>query len=227
MINALTLARMAEDCYEPCRSPRMLGKWTRNDKESGEQDNFYACAYRLKDSGITVVAFRGTQDWRDAIVEDVCGIGLSLNSLSLKLEKAIEFTSMMQFASKDLWLTGHSLGGAYVQLVAAILNIPGMTFNSPGALNLLNQMSPRLQSKIAGSIGGGVLDVMTRGVVTLLNKITADEHAFAAVVNYRHALDPVSLIGAHIGQPVQTLKSSVIKPHPHSISALIASLEKQ
>ena len=64
---------------------------------------------------------RGTANMKDAVAADLGGIGLGLNALAMKLNDALEFTSGVSHQAEVTWLTGHSLGGAFVQMVGAIL----------------------------------------------------------------------------------------------------------
>lgn len=84
-----------------------------------------------------------------------------MNAIALLLNSAIDFTIKIKIMFGDCWLVGHSLGGASVQLIAAICDMPGVTFNAPGVLNLLNQMSSRIGTRIVGSVGGGAMSLLT------------------------------------------------------------------
>lgn len=217
----LDLARMAEDCYADASSPALLGKWERQDKPR-RYGNFYSCAYkRTDDSGLVVVAFRGTDDKTDALVDDFLGIGLGLNALVMDVHAAVDWTRHWQTRTKNLWLTGHSLGGAYVQLVGSLLDIPGMTFNAPGVLNLLNQISPNR----ARSLISGALHALTLGKIAYF--VGVDDGAMGAIANYRGQWDPVSRVGVHVGAPLQTVRVSTREPHVHSMLPIIDALSRR
>ena len=223
-MQVLDLARMADDCYTDANSTAMLGPWVRQDKPK-KTENFFACAYKSSASlASVVVAFRGSDDWKDAVVEDLGGIGLSLNAFAMHLNEAIDYAAQWQMSARNLWLTGHSLGGAYVQLVGAILKVPGVSFNAPGVLNLLNQMSDNPVRALIGGIGGGVLDALTLGRVSWLNRAASGREAKAPIVNLRGEWDPVSKVGTHVGRRVETIPVPTLKPHPHSMLPLIAAL---
>ncbi|MCP3981819.1 MAG: DUF2974 domain-containing protein [bacterium] len=220
MVNTLDLARMANDSYKE-NSTELLGKWVRQDKPK-KFGNFYACAYKRDGAASTVtVAFRGTDDLEDGLVDDVTGIGLGLNAHVMDLNAAIEYASMWKYNSRSLWLTGHSLGGAYVQLVGSIIDVPGASFNAPGVMNLLNQMS----SNWARRIVSGALHTLTLGKIAYFTG--SDEGAVGAIMNYRGEWDPVSRVGAHVGSLLQTIKVSTLKPHPHSMLPIIEALKKR
>lgn len=220
----LTLARMAQDIYES--SSGMTDGWTLQRRM--EDDNFLAGLYVSAQRGRpAVISFRGSANWQDWVIADAGGIGLSLNAFAMKLNTAVDFTSRMKVSFPNLWLTGHSLGGAFVQLVAAICEVPGMTFNAPGVLNLLNQMSSNPLISAIGGIGGGVLSVGTLGFTNILNMAAAagNDAAFSPIQNFRGEWDPVSQVGRHVGAEVQTIRVASVAPHPHSMVPIIRALE--
>jgi hypothetical protein len=224
-INALTLAQMAADAYEP--QCALLGEWTYQDLI--ERNNFQARAYKHNRASLAVVSFRGTANMRDALVADLGAIGFSLNALALELNSAIDFTGKIKGMFKDVWLTGHSLGGAYVQLIAAICELPGYTFNAPGVLNLLHQMSPNLAVRLCGGLGGGLLSVLSGGRSDFITQVAGGiaGNNGEAILNYRGNLDPVSLIGVHVGAPMQTIALPDQRPHPHSMEPIIRALSRR
>ncbi len=225
-LNMLALARMADDVYAPGNSTLLLGDWILQDMI--EDKNFRARAYKHARRRVAVVVFRGTANWRDAVVADAGAIGLSLNALALKMNSAIDFTTKIKTLYPAMWMTGHSLGGAYVQLMSAICDVPGTTFNAPGVTGLINQMSSNPLVRLAGSVGGGAMSLLTLKASDLLNMAAAsfEDAAFQPVANYRGHLDPVSLIGVHVGQRVKSIRVANQSPHPHSMQPIIRSLEE-
>jgi hypothetical protein len=242
VFDLITLARMANDVYSPPNKSSQLGAWhvtdlldltTGGDLNKG---NFRIRLYQRANAPISCISFRGTDNWQDLIVADVGAIGIALNALSLKLNDAIDFTATAARKFDVVWLTGHSLGGAYVQLVGAILSLPGVSFNAPGVLNLVDQMSKNYATKIAGSFGSAGLQILSRFVAPNLGNIFnyfvkaragAGNDAFPPVANYRGSLDPVSLLGVHVGMPIRTVQVATWRPHPHSMEPLIAALERR
>lgn len=237
MYDILNMARIADDVYRDISDSDMLRDWHTNQvQDLYENDNFRARAY-WKGAGhrIACVCFRGTANMKDAIAADLGGIGLGLNALAMKLNDAVEFTAGVARQANVVWLTGHSLGGAFVQMVGAILGLPGITWNAPGALALVNQLSSNpIRAAIggAGSAGVGFLaSLATLGVggqvVAALNKIAAagGDEAFAPIANFRGNWDPVSQFGTHVGVPLQTIDCPTQAPHPHSMIPIIRALE--
>jgi hypothetical protein len=219
----LTLAQMAEDCYYsppgwrgvPAFCGALRKDWTAISIPCAK-NAFSATAYIHNRIRWVVVAFRGTNNFDDKVA-DIGGIGFGLNNVLLHTSEALQFTRSFQGQFKDLWLTGHSLGGAYVQLVAATLNssgkgsIPGMTFNAPGVLNIVNMNSGNFRWLI-GFEGATVFDRLGYGIPDLANIVFAADSAYPPVLNYRAKGDLVSLVGVPVGSPQQTLE---IKLHPN------------
>jgi hypothetical protein len=223
-LDTLTFARIAADTYEPASSTALTGDWSIQDFNA--TDNFLVRAYKPSRGKFVVIAIRGSDNWKDWVVADAGAIGLSLNAMALHLNSAIDFTMKMKGLYGDCWLVGHSLGGAYVQLLAPICELPGVTFNAPGVLNLLNQMSSRIGTRMVGSIGGGAMSLLTHGLTDYFNKAVAsvDDHAFPAVANFGANLDPVSRIGSHVGAPIQRVTLRGVPLNPHGMRPLLEAL---
>lgn len=237
MYDILNMARIADDVYADAARSAMLRDWHTNQiQDLYENDNFRARAYwRGTGNRIACVCFRGTANMKDAIAADLGGIGLGLNALAMKINDAVEFTAAVARQAEVVWLTGHSLGGAFAQMVSAILGLPGVTWNAPGALALVNQMSSNpVRAAVGGAGSAGVSflsSLISLGIggqiVTLLNQAAAagGDEAFAPIANFRGNMDPVSLFGAHVGLPLQTITCQSQSPHPHSMEPIIRALE--
>jgi hypothetical protein len=237
LYDLLNLARIADDIYGPSAESALLRDWsTDRVQDVVTKDNFQVRVYwRKSHTRIACVCFRGTANWKDAVYADLGGIGLGLNALAMKLNDAVEFTSMIARRADIVWLTGHSLGGCFVQLVGSILNLPGVSWNAPGALALVNQLSASPVRKFvggAGSAGVGFLASLgTFGLggklVDMLNKAAAASgpEAFVPIANFRGNADPVSLFGSHVGMEMRTLACTTMAPHPHSMVPIIKLLE--
>ncbi len=239
MYDILNMARIAADVYEDASDSSMLRDWhTSLVQDLYENDNFRARVY-WKGSGhkIACVCFRGTANLKDAVAADLGGIGLGLNALAMKLNDALEFTSGVSHQAEVTWLTGHSLGGAFVQMVGAILGLPGITWNAPGALALVNQLSSNpIRAAVGGAGSAGVGFLASLGtlglggrLVTALNQVVAasGDEAFAPIANFRGNWDPVSKFGSHVGMPLQTIDCPTQSPHPHSMVPIIRALEQR
>lgn len=96
---------------------------------------FYAGLYSC--GGQRVIAFRGTDDLFDGLVDDVAvGIGV----MPPQVIAAFRTVSAWAGAS-NTYLTGHSLGGALAILAACHFNLPAVTFNAPGVGDVCVQIA--------------------------------------------------------------------------------------
>lgn len=231
----IAFAEIAADCYnEKNFVPGDLHGWKRSDNKqlgSASDKNFYACAYHLRNTDFVAIAYRGTANLRDAVYADAGGIGLSLNSLAMNVQPALDFAYRWSQRTKNIWLVGHSLGGAYVQIVAAIFNMWGVTFNAPGVVHLVNQYSEHPLTKIVGSVCSPAMQILLRSfgsidLVNYFNKEAAadDDLAFAAVANYRAQNDPVSLLGTHVGAPMKVIKVDPALGKIHRMATIVEAL---
>lgn len=234
MSHLIDLAKMSEDVYREHQDSKMLGKWSV--KDTLNEDNLRIRAYENSSSKTLVLCIRGTANTKDLVISDLAGIGMGGGALGLKMNDAVTFTADYAACNKDVWLTGHSLGGAYVQLLSCILDVPGVTFNAPGVVALVNQMDSNPLVATAGgaaSAGMGVLASLAApfgaDIVDFITKAAAgaSNNAFGAVSNYRGNMDPVSKVGVHVGMPPVTIDLDSQRPHPHSMVPLIAALEKR
>lgn len=231
----VAFAEIAADCYnEKDFVPGDLHGWKRSDNKqfgSASDNNFYACAYHHRKADFVAIAYRGTANTRDVLYADAAGIGLSLNSLSMNVQAALDFAYGWSQRAKNIWLVGHSLGGAYVQIVAAVFNMWGVTFNAPGVVHLVNQYSQHPLTKIVGSVCNPAMQILLRSFagVDLVNYFTKavaadDDLAFAAVANYRAQNDPVSLLGTHVGAPVKVIKVDPALGKIHRMATIVEAL---
>ena len=89
-------------------------------------------------------------------------------------------------------------------MVGAILGLPGVTWNAPGALALVNQLSSNpVRAAVGGAGSAGVSflsSLLTLGVggalVTALNQAVAatGSDAFVPIANFRGNWDPHSMV---------------------------------
>lgn len=95
---------------------------------------FYAGLYECGNQ--RVIAFRGTDDLLDALVDDAAvGAGM----LPPQVIAAFQ-TASAWGVSGNTYLTGHSLGGALAVLAACHFNLPAVTFNAPGVADVCVQI---------------------------------------------------------------------------------------
>ncbi|WP_025948696.1 lipase family protein [Geobacillus thermocatenulatus] len=118
-----------------------LENWKVIDFESS-WNGYYGVAFQNKTTGEVVIANRGTQDWADG-VQDLALINPSTDEALLsQFASAQSFYNqvLIKAGNNRITVTGHSLGGAITQVLAANNDLSAVTFNAPGVLHLLNPL---------------------------------------------------------------------------------------
>src|ERR1043166_4069232 len=105
-------------------------QWTRKGKWFSHSGFFCALYIRASD-GKAVVSFRGTDDLLDILLDDA---EIALRSLPSQASLALQ-VMRANLPSNEIFLTGHSLGGALAIIAGAQRRIPVVTFNAPGITN--------------------------------------------------------------------------------------------
>jgi Ca2+-binding RTX toxin-like protein len=126
---------------------------TLNDPRTG----FSATAYRNVLTGEVVIGYQGT----DGIDDFIRGpnLDLILQRDMRTLDVARDFYRDITAAyGPNVVVTGHSLGGAYAQLVAALEGATGYAFNAPGVLAIL-QRQGGFETATAGQFAGRVTNI--------------------------------------------------------------------
>ncbi|MGH9381944.1 MAG: Mbeg1-like protein [Thermoanaerobaculia bacterium] len=134
----LELARLAQDVYDP--EGHGIDGWRRLDAIDLQaagidpemledlKTGFRAAIY-TDDQGRHVLAFAGTNDWRDWLHNVQQGVGLD----SEQYEAALEVAYQAKAAFGDnLVITGHSLGGGLASVAALDTDTAAVTFNAAG-----------------------------------------------------------------------------------------------
>jgi hypothetical protein len=142
------------------------------DQAMDPSTGFYAASYRDLESDRFIIAYRGTDDLFDGIVD----LGMAASRFDLQQRESEMFTRSVLARAKDfaettghpmdVSVTGHSLGGGLAEANAAKFGLRGETFNSYGAVGL-----------IRGASEGG-----------------------NQVINHVRAGDPVSAANRHFGE---------------------------
>jgi hypothetical protein len=181
-------ARMSNDVY----TKGSAGAPFRVLREIHRQ-NFTAKVYVLPGHR-AVLSIAGTKDARDAVVEDAIGIGLTGSTMFLHVTFAFALTKSLM-ASYKVEVCGHSLGGAYAQLIAREYELTCVTFNAPGAAQMARMTLP-----------GGAFNPTNLAFGELRNVYDAVFDK-TAMFHFRHPQDVVSRIGNHCGlRPVRDLR---------------------
>lgn len=129
---------------------------------------FYSGLYEC--NGQRVIAFRGTDDLLDALLDDAA---VAAGILPPQVVAAFQTVSGWGTAGNTT-ITGHSLGGALAILSACHFNLPAVTFNAPGVADVCVQIA----------LTQNALQSMLSAVSRCVRN--------SRVRNIRIALDPVS-----------------------------------
>ncbi|MGH0441179.1 glycoside hydrolase domain-containing protein [Bacillus pretiosus] len=175
----LQLAEMANNTYDedkksdeetdkPFISP---GGWVLHKKHTNQSiTSFDVYVYRKeisKDKYAYTVAFRGSQQWQDWVIQDLLQVGLSVGGL--QIGEATNFVKeLIETDGKKmshLYITGHSLGGYLAQWVQSEMideNIPWVesntvTFNAPGLSPNINFLELAHQAKVIKKLANSKL----------------------------------------------------------------------
>ncbi|MGS0480084.1 glycoside hydrolase domain-containing protein [Bacillus mycoides] len=193
----LQLLEMASYTYdddlvvEKSTSP---GGWILHDKYTNKFTSFDVFVYRKeisKDKYAYTVAFRGSQQWQDWVI-DFLQVGSNIGGL--QVGEAAKFVGKLIETDRDkmshLYITGHSLGGYLAQWAQSEMvdeNIPwvesnAVTFSAPGLTTSINFLDITHQAK----------------VVTKLAKDKLKKYD-DFIINHRIHKDLVSFIGDDLG----------------------------
>lgn len=193
-----TYATLCNDVYTPTSKPPVAMV-----QRVITEGNFAAKIYSVNKT--MVIAYAGTDDLQDTLLEDVVGIGLTGATVTMHYTTALRIAA--QAAERGtIEVCGHSLGGAYAQLVARELDVTGVTFNAPGAAHMNPTGSSGGAVTPGGVIGGAGAKLgewLVRGTYTY---------------NFRHPTDVVSAVGIHCGNRCRNLPMPLVNPGAaHSI----------
>ncbi len=188
-----TYARLSNDSYTPGKIKTPLPML-----HEDRYQNFAAKVYAGPSGAI--IAYAGTDDARDALVEDAGGIGLIGNTHVLHTSRAIQLAQTFLQRNRVVEVCGHSLGGGYAQLVARELDLTCVTFNAPGVSHMSGAGLP-----------GGVLNPIN-GTVGNLRNLYGRFVDNNVMYHFRHPQDVVSLIGTHCGS--RGLRNLGMPPFP-------------
>jgi len=145
-----------------CQAPDADAKfyWKRTDFRKNHF-GFFAARYDRPGGGV-VLAFRGTDDFWDGLLDDK---QIAVGGVPPQVFAACDAVRSLGLGSQA-YLTGHSLGGALALIVAAREGLPAVTFNAPGVMDSCVRAVPH--------VGGrrGFLDMAGRCMVNprVINK---------------------------------------------------------
>ncbi|MGI2734273.1 glycoside hydrolase domain-containing protein [Bacillus cytotoxicus] len=168
----LEMARSTYNEEKEIGETTALGDWKLYQKYKNERTELDAYVYRklvikgkttVEDRCDYTVAFRGSQQWQDWILQDYQQILLNLDKL--QAEDASAYVGQLVRTDyqnmRNMYLTGHSLGGYLAQWVQSEMidgALPGsallaVTFNAPGFNSIENPAFPsEFQKKVMKKI---------------------------------------------------------------------------
>ena len=213
LLEMATLAGAAYSC-----PPTVDGGWLRTDQHlaTGRMDGFQAATY--VNNGVTVLAFRGTAQGMDAVADLKLGSGMNTSYFSDAEDYAFAYQHL-----PNVFICGHSLGGAITQVVANRRGFRFATFNAPGvAIFASRNIASASPLMTAVRIGGGALSVLrhpmqaARDVRATFNRVRG--------INLCLRNDVVSKIGVHYGEIVTIPGTSANPLIEHKIATVITAL---
>ncbi|HEX3487298.1 MAG TPA: hypothetical protein VHT51_19735, partial [Micropepsaceae bacterium] len=179
--------------------------------------DFKGCTYVCPGRKEVVVAFQGTDLKKGGDL--VCDLQIALGgfvgmlpqycSAALRLLEGTQKT----YPAYAISFVGHSLGGAMAQVLGHWTGLPFVTFNAPGMWGDIQRSKLVLAwspTNSALSLGG-----------TLKGPLLAKQNATTGR-NFRNALDPVSLGGAHYG-PVTRFWGTGLHSMDDMVERIVAS----
>ena len=160
------MLEMARSTYNDKREPGSTtpGGWKLHKRDTDRFTSFDVYVYRKeisKDKYDYTVAFRGSQQWQDWVV-DALQVGANIGGLQLG-----EATKFVKGLIEDdrkwmnhLYITGHSLGGYLAQWVQSEMideNIPWVesntvTFSAPGLTASMNFLDITHKAKVVAKL---------------------------------------------------------------------------
>ena len=165
-----------------------------NDPETG----YDATIYKNSDNKEIVIAYAGTNPFEmDDLKND---LSIKDSEIMSQLDKAIEtYMSVANENNKDYKITvvGHSLGGALAQLIAALFDIDGISFNAPGVSHLLPILAERYKFNMS-----------------------TDPESYTNIVNYNTANELLNNI--NIGMGYNHIGPSYILPASEKNNSVLA-----
>jgi hypothetical protein len=173
--------------------PSVSGWSSPGHRRASSSWNGFQAATFVRD-GVTVIVFRGTSQTMDVAADLKLGTGMNSTYFS-DGEAYVESAQVVG----DLWVCGHSLGGAIAQVVANRRSLKMITFNAPGVAVF--------NSREIGEANVGMLAVRTAGMAASVVRhpmqawrdLRSTFHTVRGL-NVCLQFDVVSQIGLHYGR---------------------------
>jgi pimeloyl-ACP methyl ester carboxylesterase len=218
MATVRDLGLLAAAAYDTAYKPNM--GWTRKDIHASRGGlNGFQAAIFVK-GNITVISFRGTAQAMDVVADAKLGTGM--NSTYFSEAEAY----VRAYRNKpNVYVCGHSLGGAIAQIVANRCGFRMVTFNAPGVAvlasrNIAQGTAPMNLVRAAGLVVSTVRHPMqaARDVASAFNVVRG--------LNVCLENDIVSQIGIHYGNVLRIPGTSANPLTEHGIATMNAVLAK-
>lgn len=165
--------------------------------------------------GEIITAFKGTSQKRDLIAD----VKLALGMNTYQYSDACEFVKKHIGHAGNVYVVGHSLGGAIAQVVGNRLRKRFVTFNAPGvglASRNIDEMAVGMLTPLGAARHAGTLLSAVLHPTQAVEDLKALGHTVSGI-NYRVGKDAVGITGIHFGQVVELRWSGssadVLKKH--------------
>ncbi|HZZ88879.1 MAG TPA: hypothetical protein VFE13_11170 [Caulobacteraceae bacterium] len=170
--------------------------WTcpRHRVATGRLNGFQAATFTQ--AGVTVMAFRGTAQGMDVLADLKLGTGMNTTYFSDAEDYAADIPP-----GDNIYVCGHSLGGAIAQVVANRGGYKMVTFNAPGVAVFASRNMETATLGMTAVRTGGMLLSAVRHPMQAYRDVRSVFHAVRGV-NIRLSMDAVSQMGVHYGRLV-------------------------
>ena len=142
------LAQMSNLAYSDNPS---FGDWSVT-KYSYISSGFFAVKFEKGDD--IVIAFRGTNGVLDVPADlAIVGQNFPFANWDTQFDYALNTTKIIRDEAKpntNIYVTGHSLGGALAQVTSKMFGFDGVTFDAGGALNIANSLQFAIKASVLG-----------------------------------------------------------------------------
>ncbi len=200
------LGLLAAAVYEDV--PAVQGWACPNHLQASSSWNGFQAATFTKD-GVTVIVFRGTSQAMDVGADLRLGVGMNTSYFS----DGEDYAAGAAAPGDNVYVCGHSLGGAIAQVVANRGGYKMVTFNAPGVAVFASRNAEDIASATpwmtAIRVTGALVGTVTNPMQTFRD-IRSTFHTVRGL-NVRLSYDAVSQIGIHYGEMV-TLDGPTMNP---------------
>ncbi len=206
---------MANAVYE---TAPMVPGWACTARRAGARLNGFQAA-TFVNSGITVLAFRGTSQAMDVAADLKLGVGMNSTYFSDAEAYAFDYKHL-----PNVYVCGHSLGGAIAQVVGNRHELKFVTFNAPGVAVVAsrNIMDATLTMSAVRGVGM-VLSAFRHPMQAMRDMRAAFNTAHGLNVCLQN--DLVSKIGLHYGEVIRIPGTSANPLTEHSMNTVSTVLE--